>query len=137
MPKFSQTSFSRLSSCHPDLQAIFFEVVRYFDCAILEGHRDEEAQNKAFREGHSKLQWPHGKHNSKPSLAVDCSPYPIVWDNLQRFYWFAGFVMATAEQLKSQGKITHALRFGGDWNKNYDIMDEKGLKDLVHFELIE
>jgi len=44
--------------------------------------------------------------------------------------------MGISEQLKSQGKISYGVRYGGDWNMNFDIGDEKGLVDLVHFELI-
>lgn len=135
MPRFSDTSFSRLSTCDLELQTLFFEVIKTFDCVVLEGHRGEEAQNEAFNSGKSKLKWPHGKHNSSPSLAVDVAPHPIDWKNVNRFYWFAGFVMATAEQLKQQGKMTRSVRFGGDWDKDYDIRDETFL-DLVHFELV-
>lgn len=136
MPRFSTESFSKLATCHPDLQALFYEVIKYFDCTILEGYRDQAAQELAFKEGNSKLNWPDSKHNTKPSLAVDASPWPIEWQNINRFYWFAGYVMATAEQLKQQGKIIHSIRYGGDWNRNFDITDDKGLKDLVHFELV-
>lgn len=136
MPRFSELSFSRLSTCDIDLQVLFFEVIKYFDCVILEGHRGQEAQDKAFHDGKSKVQWPNGKHNFTPSLAVDASPYPIDWHDYKRFYWFAGYVMATAEQLKQQGKMTKSIRFGGDWNGDKDITNEKSIIDLVHFEII-
>lgn len=136
MPRFSDLSFSRLSTCDIELQTLFFEVVKHFDCTILEGHRNEEDQNKAFETAHSKVKWPHGKHNAMPSLAVDVAPYPIPdWKDLKCFYWFAGYVLGTAEQLKAQGKMTKSIRFGGDWNSDMNI-NEKGLKDLVHFEVI-
>ena len=82
MPRFSQESFSKLSTCHQDLQILFYEVIKSFDCTILEGYRNEQDQEKAFKEGNSKLHWPNGKHNSSPSRAVDVSPYPIDWNNL-------------------------------------------------------
>lgn len=135
MPKFSQESFSKLSTCHPDLQTLFYEVIRNFDCQILEGYRNEQDQEAAFAAGNTKLHWPHGKHNQQPSLAVDVSPYPVDWNNTKRFYWFAGFVMGIAQKLKDEGKITHAIRYGGDWNGDKDITDNT-FNDLVHFELI-
>lgn len=135
MPKFSQESFSKLSTCHPDLQTLFYEVIRNFDCQILEGYRGEDEQNTAFSEGKSKLKYPDGKHNSNPSHAVDVSPYPVNWKNTNRFYWFAGYVMGVAQKLKDDGKITHAIRFGGDWNSDNDISDNK-FNDLVHYELV-
>lgn len=136
MPMFSKDSFSKLSTCHIDLQVLFFEVIKHFDCTVLEGFRNEEDQQKAYHAGNSKLQWPNGKHNSKPSNAADVSPYPVDWSNAKRFYWFAGYVLGIAEMLKQQGKITHSIRYGGDWNGNMDITDEKGLSDLVHFEIV-
>lgn len=135
MPNFGAGSLHKLQTCHPDLQFLFYEVVKHFDCKVLEGFRNEEKQNEAFRNGKSKLQWPHGKHNHTPSLGIDVAPYPVDWNNLARFYWFAGYVMGTAEQLYSEGKITHKIRYGGDWNSNKNISDEN-FKDLVHFELV-
>lgn len=135
MPKFSQESFSKLSTCHIDLQVLFFEVVRNFDCKVLEGYRNQEDQEKAFEKGNTKLHYPYGKHNLQPSMAVDVAPFPINWQNIKRFYLFAGYVLATAEQLKLQGKMTHAVRYGGDWDQDFDI-DDQSFRDLVHFELV-
>lgn len=137
MPRFSQLSMSRLSTCHLDLQVVFFEVIKYVDCTILEGFRNEKDQELAFKNGNSTLHWPFGKHNQSPSLAVDAAPYPVDWKAEKRFFWFAGIVMGISERLLAEGRITHKIRFGGDWNRNYDITDEKGLKDLVHFEIKE
>ena len=81
MPKFSQASFSKLATCHIDLQCLFYEVIKYFDCTILEGYRNEVDQDKAFASGHTKLHWPNGKHNRNPSMAVDVTPYPVDFAN--------------------------------------------------------
>ncbi len=135
MPKFSKESFSKLSTCHIDLQTLFYEVIKNFDCTILQGYRNEQDQEAAFDAGNTKLHFPDGKHNRQPSFAVDVSPYPVDWNNTKRFYWFAGYVMGMAQKLKDEGKITHAIRYGGDWNGNLDITDNN-FPDLVHFELI-
>jgi peptidoglycan L-alanyl-D-glutamate endopeptidase CwlK len=135
MPKFRQASFSKLTTCHPDLQVLMYEVIKYFDCIVLEGYRNEADQEKAFAAGNTKLHWPHGNHNRLPSMAIDVSPYPIDWNNSKRFYWFAGYVMGIAQKLKDDGKMTHSVRFGGDWDGDKDITDQK-FNDLVHFELI-
>jgi len=102
---------------------------------VLVGYRNEEDQHIAFNSGQSKLDWPHGKHNSQPSNAVDVAPYPIDWKNIKQFYWFAGYVMGIAQRLKDEGKITHSIRYGGDWNCDKIIGDQQ-FNDLVHFELI-
>jgi len=136
MPKFSQESFSKLSTCHIELQTLFYEVIRSFDCVVLEGYRNQEEQDKAYAEGKSKLKYPHGKHNAQPSMAVDVAPYPIGnWNNLKRFYYFSGYVMGIAERLKAEGKMTLSLRWGGDWNNDHNL-DDQTFNDLVHYELI-
>ena len=136
MPMFSDESRHNLSTCHIDLQVIFFEVIRSVDCTIIQGYRNEDDQNLAFSTGRTTLKWPDSKHNVQPSHAVDVAPYPIQWDNKNRFYWFAGFVMGVAEKLKVEGKINHGLRYGGDWTGNHYFDDKHGLVDLVHFELL-
>lgn len=134
--KFSKLSLGRLNSCHSDLQVIFNKVITMMDCSILCGHRTKEEQNKAVDEGKSQLLWPFSKHNQKPALAVDVAPYPIDWEDEVRFYYFAGMVMGTARYLKAKGKISHFLRWGGDWNRN-DRFDDNKFNDLVHFELVK
>lgn len=138
MPKFSQESFSKLSTCHLELQTLFYEVVRSFDCSVTEGHRNELDQNAAFERGATKLKWPDGKHNKQPSMAVDVYPYPIDLSNkpknIARYYLFAGYVLGIAERLKQEGKMTYSVRWGGDWDNDKDLSDQK-FDDLVHFEL--
>ncbi len=136
MPKFSASSFTKLSTCHPDLQTLFYEVIKYFDCTIIEGYRNQEDQHTAFIKGKSQLDWPNSKHNYQPAMAIDAAPYPLDWGNTQRFYWFAGYVMGIAQKLKDEGKMTHSIRYGGDWNRDENIDNER-FKDLVHFEIME
>ena len=135
MPMFSQESFSKLSTCHLDLQALFFEAIKTFDCKILEGHRNEIDQNNAYDRGSSRLKWPFGKHNELPSMAVDVAPYPVEWKDVKRFYFFGGYVLGIAQRLKDEGKITHGIRWGGDWNQDKRVSDQT-FNDLCHFELI-
>lgn len=134
MPFFGTTSRNRLATCSGDLQTIFNEVIKSFDCAILCGYRNEADQNKAYDEGHSKVRYPDGMHNQYPSKAADAAPYPIDWKDRERFYYFAGFVMGTAIRLYAEGKITHLVRWGGDWDQDTEVADNN-FDDLVHFEL--
>jgi peptidoglycan LD-endopeptidase CwlK len=129
MPKFSPKSIERLSTCHDDLQRLFKAVVEHFDCTVLEGHRDEIAQNKAYQEGKSQLRWPNGNHNKLPSLAVDVMPYPIDWNDRERMTLFAGYVVGVARGMGI------AIRWGGDWDRNTQVKDNK-FDDLPHFELV-
>lgn len=57
MPKFGRTSRKRLATCDEDLIDLFNEVVKHFDCTVLEGHRGEELQNKYYNEGKSKVKY--------------------------------------------------------------------------------
>jgi peptidoglycan L-alanyl-D-glutamate endopeptidase CwlK len=107
---------------------LFYEVINDFDCIVLEGYRNEEAQNRYFEEGKSKLRYPHSKHNKQPSLAVDIAPYPVDWNDRERFYYFAGYVKATAAQMGIP------LRWGGDWDSDTFVHDQTFF-DLPHFEL--
>jgi len=135
MAKFGKRSDERLNSSHPDLQKIFTEVVKGFDCSILCGHRSKADQDKAVEERRSKAAWPSSKHNSMPSMAIDAAPYPIDWRDLKRFYMFGGYVLAIASQLYEAGEISHRLRWGGDWDLDTEVSDQR-FNDLPHFELI-
>tara|TARA_Y100001963_G_C6453225_1_gene296786 strand:- start:101 stop:496 length:396 start_codon:yes stop_codon:yes gene_type:complete len=130
MPKFGKKSKKNLATCDEDLIALFKEVVKYFDCTVLEGHRGEKLQNKYFDEGKSKLRYPDGNHNNNPSTAVDVVPYPIDWDDRERMTYFAGFVKGVAYQMGIP------IRWGGDWNNNNQLKDNS-FDDLPHFELRE
>jgi hypothetical protein len=118
-----------INTLHPDLQLLFTTVRKNYPLKVLEGFRNSVKQQKAFESGRSKLQWPHSPHNTKPSLAVDVAPLPIDWTNLERFYHFAGYVKATADQLGIP------IIWGGDWDGDGDFHDHT-LVDLVHWELI-
>ncbi len=109
MANFSKRSKDNLSTCTQDLQDLFNEIIKIFDCSILCGFRNEEDQNKAFENGKSHLRWPNSNHNKLPSDAVDVVPYPIDWDDLERFYRFAAFVFEKAI------KMGIKVRWGGNW----------------------
>jgi peptidoglycan L-alanyl-D-glutamate endopeptidase CwlK len=128
MAKFGRRSRERLKTCDNRLQLIFNEVIKHVDCSVLEGHRSEERQNSLFDEGKTKVKYPNGRHNASPSRAVDVVPYPIDWDDRERFHLFAGFVIGIAKGMDIN------LRWGGDWNQNFEV-DDNQFDDFPHFEL--
>ncbi len=128
MPRFGRRSRKNLETCNEDLQELFNEVIKFFDCTVIQGHRGKEEQNKYFDEGKSKVKYPNGRHNANPSNAVDVVPYPIDWKDTDRMYYFAGFVKGIAY------KMGIPIRWGGDWNDNTEVKDTN-FKDLPHFEL--
>ncbi len=130
MPSFGTISQARLATCHIDLQQVCELVIVNYDFTVLEGFRPHARQNELFRQGKSKLRGGESKHNSDPSRAVDIAPYIIDWDDSNRFYLLAGFMFQAASQLGVK------LRFGGDWNRNWDLKDQSFF-DLPHYELVE
>jgi hypothetical protein len=122
MPKFSKTSADRLATCDPKLQEIMNEVVKMYDISVLCGHRGEEAQNNAYKEGASGVQYPDSNHNKVPSRAVDICPYPVDWDNINSFHYMAGIVHAVATQ------HGYKVRWGGGFTSMFDG---------PHFELVD
>ena len=130
MPSFGDKSKRELATCRKELQEVFNEVIKTVDCSVLEGHRNKAKQDEYYDEGKSKVKYPNGRHNKLPSMAVDVCPYPIDWNDRERFHLFAGFVLGIA---KSMGIN---LRWGGDWNQNWFVDDNK-FDDFPHFEIRE
>ena len=128
MPKFGRTSRKRLDTCHKQIQKLFEEVVKGYDCSIVCGHRGEKEQNEAYQKGNSQVMFPNGRHNSLPSKAVDVAPYPIDWEDRDGFILFAGYVLGVASHLGMN------VRWGGDWDGDFDLSDNE-FDDLVHFEM--
>lgn len=130
MPSFSEASARRLAQCDPRLQRLFNEVIKHFDCTVITGHRGKAEQEEMVRTGRSRVCWPDGKHNTVPSLAADVAPYPIDWEDRERFTLFAGFVKGLAVSMGIK------IRWGGDWDGDTEVLDN-GFDDLPHFELMD
>ena len=130
MYKFGSRSRRAMENIDPRLKKVLNEVIKYVDCSVLEGHRNEERQNKLFEEGRTKVKYPNGRHNANPSRAVDVVPYPIDWNDRERFHLFAGFVLGIAKSMEIN------LRWGGDWDQDWYVHDNR-FDDFPHFEIKE
>lgn len=137
MPQFSAKSERKLLECDHQIQKLFRAVVIHQDCTVLTGYRGQMEQDEFFRTKRSKVKWPDGKHNSRPSKAIDIAPYPIPhkwgeehWKDMVKFYEFAAIVRYEAKRLGIK------IRWGGDWDGDGDYRDQK-FDDLVHFELVD
>lgn len=64
-----------------------------------------------------------------PCLAVDVVPYPVDWDDRERFAYFAGIVKGIAFSMGLE------IRWGGDWDQDGKTLDEI-FSDMPHFELL-
>ena len=135
MPVFGAHSLGQLATCDDRLSQLAHRAILVGpDFSIVEGFRNQALQHRDFLTGKSKLDWPHGRHNASPSRAFDFSPYPEDWSEGElphaRFAVIAGVMLACARELG----IT--IRWGADWNRNFDPRDESFL-DWGHIELDE
>ena len=120
MPTFSQRSVNELATLDDKLVSVLLKAIQRYDFTILQGPRGEEEQNAAYEAGTSKLRWPHSRHNTLPSKAVDIAPYPIDWDDIGRFKDLACIIL---ELCAMEGV---KVRWGGNWET---------FKDYPHYEL--
>jgi peptidoglycan L-alanyl-D-glutamate endopeptidase CwlK len=151
-------SREQFDTLHPDLQAIVLEGLRLciVDFSLVEGHRPVTKQFEYFKKGREfkNGRWEiankkaiitnidghyiKGKHNHLPSLAVDFKAYvpdkpELAWDAVHLTYIGAS-LMLIADSLFREGVITHKLRWGGDWDGDGDLADNR-LYDRPHVEL--
>lgn len=138
MPFFSASSKEKLLTVHPDLQLVFLEVVKEVDCTVVSGLRTFKEQRILYSQGRT-MPGPivtncdgfrkKSNHQSDTPIgnAVDVVPYPIDWNDRDRFYHFAGFARGVAWQLGVD------LRWGGDWDSDY-VLNDQSFYDFPHFE---
>lgn len=138
MPQFSAISKQRLATCDARLRAVLEEVILHIDFVVLEGHRGEADQNKAFAEGKSKLKWPKGKHNALPSRAVDIWPYvpdvKVNWKDVVSAGRLMGYIQRVADEKGIK------LRFGLDWDGDFRTAGptdpDESFLDAPHVEIL-
>lgn len=123
MFEFSKRSQNNLETCHPNLIELMETALKSspIDFSVICGHRGEEAQNKAYKDGKSDLKYLESKHNETPSLAVDIAPYPIDWEDIAKFIALSEHIEKVAYDLDMP------IWWGGNW---------KARKDYPHYELI-
>lgn len=143
MHQLSNTSIARLETCHHDLQLIILTAIAMsrVDFGVAEGERAIKLQQQYFKEGKSKIDGitRKGKHNYSPSLAVDI----YLWIENATSYdkeslaYVAGVIETVAQMLFDQGKISHVIRWGGNWDMDGTILLDQSFDDRPHFELIK
>ena len=138
MYKFSKRSKGNLATADEKLQLLFNEVIKEFDCTVIYGHRTPEDQFELFKKGRERIDgwWQvvdkskvvtnldgytkNSKHNYYPSKAVDVVPYPLDWNDIERFKLLASVVKRKAMELGID------VEWGGDW---------KSFKDYPHWQI--
>lgn len=124
-----KTSRRRRDTCTPRIITFCDELIKIVDYTVLCGHRGEVAQNKAYNNipRRSSKRWPNSLHNRYPSPAIDLSPWPVDWEDRERFAYFAGYAMRTAQVLGIK------MIWGADWDSDFNIQEHR-LIDMPHFE---
>jgi len=146
MNLFSVVSSGNLEQCHPYLQEVAIRVLEIINIAVDCGHRPQVDQEKAVREGKSKVHYPHSAHNSCPSLAFDLRPWlPQLGVNIYNTFdpkvaaiWgqLAGVVIAVGNEVaKTRAEWKRfSIIWGSDWNGDRNVLDTNFL-DYGHFEV--
>ncbi len=124
MPKFGKRSKERLRGVDARLVSVLNELVKIMDVTIIEGLRSEQRQEKLLKEGSTKTKF--SKHIT--GKAVDLAPYPIDWNDRDRFHYMGGMIRGIAKQLNVP------VRWGGDWDSDGETKDNR-FDDLVHVEI--
>ena len=124
MPRFGKKSKQRLKGVDTKLVNVLNELIKIMDVTIIEGLRTQERQNELVANGASKTKY--SKHIQ--GKAVDLAPYPIDWEDRERFHYMGGMIRGIAQQLNVP------VRWGGDWDGDGEIKDNS-FDDLVHIEI--
>ena len=116
--KLGTRSKQSLSGVHVDLVAVVKKAIEVteVDFSVIEGIRHIERQRQLVKDGKSTTL--NSRHLT--GHAVDMVPYPVDWEDLERFEGMAGAMKLAAEELEIP------IIWGGDWKSFYDA---------PHFEL--
>ncbi len=135
MNVFGIPSLAELDTADGRLQEIAEIVLVIKDHSILKGHRYENEQNAAYKADppRTRLKWPDGKHNARPSQAIDVQTYPRPekeQDLREEQFYLLGLYVGVAAQMGVK------LRSGADWDADGEVSDN-GWDDLFHVEIVE
>ena len=108
----SQRSMQNLSGVHPNLIAVVKRAIQITkqDFTVIEGVRNIERQRQLVAKGASKTM--NSRHIT--GHAVDMVPWPVDWNDLERFKVVSEAMKDAAEELNIP------IVWGGDWKSFYD-----------------
>lgn len=122
-------SKAALQGVHPDLVAVVELAIKLTkqDFTVIQGRRSQEQQAEAVARGNSWTM--RSRHLT--GHAIDVVPYPIDWNDLEKFKLIRDAFFQASQQLDVP------IRWGGDWNEDGKFTDEikRGSYDGGHFEL--
>lgn len=143
MYEYARSSLVFLLEAHSDLQLICYTVKKRskidFDISCV--YRSKIEQKKKFDLSMSKIDGINqiGKHNLTPSEAVDIYCYKDHESKasytIHQMAYMAGVFDSVAKELYDNGRISHLIRWGGNWDRDGIIITDQSFDDLPHFEL--
>jgi len=116
--KLGTRSMQSLSGVHPDMVAVVKRAIEIteVDFTVIEGIRNINRQRELLKAGKSTTM--NSRHIT--GHAVDMVPWPVDWEDLERFETMSEAMKEAAEELNIP------IVWGGDWKSFYDA---------PHFEL--
>ena len=153
--RYGNRSKKNLASCHKDLQLIAETALKYsqVDITIIEGERSVERQQMLYDTGKSKVNPKRyspevlvtkGKHITndfrKESWAFDFIAHvpgkpKLAFDTTHLMY-LVGVLTSVGEMLYQEGKISHKVRSGANWDRDGELKYDQTFFDAPHIELI-
>ncbi len=144
MARYGRVSTGRLEGVHPFIvDTCLIVVAKHIDNSVIYGPRTWEQQKVLVEQGFSKtmnsMHLPrHSETGEKLPLdqggmswAVDLAPYPINWNDLNRFIYLGSAMLAIAKEIFPDGWW---MRWGGDWDGD-TMFDDQKFMDYAHLEL--
>lgn len=149
---YSKRSLDNLSTCEYDLRIIMMAAIKEssVDFGISEGVRTVEKQLEYFlsnppktsldpRDPEQRKKAKHLPNEKGLSEAVDIYAYvpgrPDLSYDIAHLSYIAGVVDSAAKRLYNEGKVSHLVKWGGNWDMDGCIISDQRFNDLPHFEL--
>lgn len=131
--KLGKTSLARLKGVDENLVNVVKRAIEIseVDFTVLEGVRTLERQRELYAQGRTApgkiVTWTM-KSRHIEGKAVDLVPYPLDWNDLDKFNKIKDAMFQAAKELDVN------LRWGADWDGDGNYR-EKGEYDSPHFEI--
>lgn len=131
--KLGKTSLARLKGVDETLVNVVKRAIEIseVDFTVLEGVRTLERQRELYAQGRTApgkiVTWTM-KSSHIEGKAVDLVPYPLDWNDLEKFNKIKDAMFQAAKELDVN------LRWGADWDGDGNYR-EKGEYDSPHFEI--
>lgn len=125
MMKWSETSIKRMTGVHPELISVANRALSYqvIDMIVLPdgGVRTVKRQQELVAKGASKtLKSKHLIQKDGYGHALDLAPFPIDWDDIERFR------LVSVQMFKAAKELNVGIEWGGAW---------KSFPDFPHYQI--